>query len=207
MGSFREHLWTVSGSPYGQFQGASGFTSPSVLLCFSGLCLRLGLSPLFSLLTSEGLPGLAADFSYVWTLQRGHEALCNILQSPSSLIGQQMLCGGQFLLMVTHQTGSPAELSVRVGEPQLGFHWVPAGVIRFGQGTVRTSPKMKIGDFSSPAKKLSNSGGLSRYENFPVYQPLLVEVILKQNKTNSDKTWEPSAPLGLLGHPHCSGGR
>jgi hypothetical protein len=60
-----------------------------------------------------------------------------------------MLCGGQFLLMVTQQTGSPADLFPclygLVTDPQLGFHWAPAGVLRFGQGTVKTSPKIKTG--------------------------------------------------------------
>lgn len=93
--------------------------------------------------------------------------------SPGSLIGQQTVWE-QFLVTVTQHTCSPAALFPclcgEVAEPQLGFPGSPTGVLRFGQGTVRTSPKMKQqAYFLSPGRKLSNAGSLSRCENRAVY--------------------------------------
>lgn len=50
-----------------------------MLLCFCGRYLRLGLSPLFRLLTSEGLPGSAAGSPLCLDLAEGSWVLAHSL--------------------------------------------------------------------------------------------------------------------------------
>lgn len=85
--------WAVSGSPHGWFRRASCFTSPSVVLCFCGLCLRLGLSPLFSLLTSEGLPGSAAGSPLCLDLAEGSRVRAHFSGPQAFLLGSNCCVG------------------------------------------------------------------------------------------------------------------